>query len=152
MKTIQRVISKNGREYAYEKNRETKAVHKLSTIEFEKILLVGKIWATAVPNWGVPGKRVRGVVNIENCLVAKECPDGLTEDQFLIFKESPIQWRAFFRFREKANNNPNACVRAWQSTIQKIDEYIQKYQHLIPEPQQDAPSDATEPDLTNISN
>jgi hypothetical protein len=140
---------KTARKYAYERIN----LHDLSMMDFDKIVLIGKIWATAIPNWGKPGKRVRNCISVEKCFFAKECPPELTTEQFDIFVDCPIDHRHFFRFRKKALKSTDNKIRVWESTIQKIDEYIQKYQHLIPEPQQeDAPSNAAEPDPTNISN
>ena len=133
--------------YAYK--RESLNNH--NEIDFEKILTVVKIWATVIPQWGTPGKRVRGSVNIKDCFFTKQCPKGLTEEQFAIFTDSPIDYVAFYRYRKKAQNSKSNRVRVWQNTVEDIDKYIQKYQHRLPivaEPEPIAEQAAPE----NISN
>jgi hypothetical protein len=145
MKTIQKV-TRGGITYSYERQR----INTPALMSFEKIETVAKIWATVIPNWGAPGKRVRDAISVEKCFLAKSCPSELTEEQFQIFTSCPIDHRRFFEYRMKAKSNSN-FVRTREKTTKAIDAYIQKYQHLLPaEAEPETPSEQSAPE--NISN
>jgi hypothetical protein len=134
-------------QYAYKRE----PLHKRSEIGIDKIATVAKIWATVIPNWGVPGKRVRNGISVEKCFLAKTRPETLTEEQFEIFTSCPIDHRYFFRYNGTAKRNKSKFVRIWQSKAEAIDAYIQKYQHLLPaEAEAETPTEQTAPE--NISN
>lgn len=135
------------RQYAYKRE----SLHEYNEIDFAKIATVAKIWATIIPQWGTPGKRARGAVKLQACFFTQECPQGLTEEQFAIFRDSPIDCVAFYRYRKKAAQNKFNRVRIWQSTAEGIDKYIQKYQYLLPaEAEPETPAEQSAPE--NISN
>lgn len=135
------------REYLYKRQR----LHDPITIKFERIEMVGKIWATVFPSWGKQGKRLRGQISLQECFTLKFCPSELTEEQFDMIKNSPIVCRQFFRFRKNADNDPNKEVGIWERTKGKIEDYIQKYQHLLPaEAEPETPAEQPAPE--NISN
>ena len=138
MKAIQKVKVGN-KTYSYERQR----LNAPSLTNFADIEPVAKIWASVIPNWGVPGKRVRCGISLEKCFLAKTCPETLTEEQFEIFATCPIDHRLFFKYRKKAKKNAN-LVSVRESMYKAIKEYIQKYQHLLPAEAEPAPE--------NISN